>query len=250
MPRKRRGWGWRGGFATFLFGFALLTHLAIRGQRSEDHADFTAAVWLYTVLAGIAVTLGLLLFEVRTRKRDRPARGWSSLSWRLAAIPIVVVLAGMFGPNAFLVFQGGFEGLLLALGGLALLDLPRRKGVAAPQRRAASRHEQSLISHLLSIYPDAEELLEQIHLVRVVGDPASGLELHVLPSAPKADIADGPVPVAGVVVGADGGYDGELWLRVVDGRLAELEVDWATEDLPVAWPPLERIRLETVDPDA
>lgn len=110
--------------------------------------------------------------------------------------------------------------------------------------RPLTEHERAVQLHLLSVPLDGVEALqEQAVQARTAGSDGPSINLVVSDSAPRAPLADGPLPITADVVDANEQYVGELLLWVKDGRLSALEFAWVTEEPLTTLPPLSSIRV-------
>ncbi len=110
--------------------------------------------------------------------------------------------------------------------------------------RPLTDSERALLDAFLSHdFRGVEELRTQVGRLRGSSGCTCGcgtLDLHVPDTLPRSS-ADGPVPVEGTVVSADGQPTGGLLLFVEDGRLSGLEVYSLTDD-PLPMPDLVHVR--------
>jgi hypothetical protein len=118
--------------------------------------------------------------------------------------------------------------------------------------RSLREEERAVLIFLLSVeFAGAKELRDQLADVRVVGQwtatSSPSINLRVLGTAPRAPMADGPVPVRAIVVGDGEEQAGELLVWVEAGRLSALEYAWVTDEMPLALPPVDRIRVQPVE---
>lgn len=110
--------------------------------------------------------------------------------------------------------------------------------------RPLTEHERDVQLHLLSVPLDGVEALrEQAMQAKAAGSDGPSIDLVVSDSAPRAPLADGPLPITADVVDAHEQYVGELLLWIEDGRLSALEFAWVTDEPPTTLPPLSSIRV-------
>jgi hypothetical protein len=130
---------------------------------------------------------------------------------------------------------------------LPLLREARLRSLAI---RAMSRHlvsaERAILLSILQEqrFPHASVLAAQVPRTVVIGGAPTFVDLMVEGSAPPADCPDGPVPGRAIVEGHDDEPVGEILLWVKNGYLDGLEYAWYTDEAPVAFPPVERLKLE------
>lgn len=114
--------------------------------------------------------------------------------------------------------------------------------------RPLSVSERSVIDRLLSVSVDGVDLLRrQIEHARAVrawvqGQPS--VDLEVPDFVPRAEVADGPLPIRAHVPGTSGDASAELLLWVKDGALAALEYAWYTDEPPTSLPAAGSIVIE------
>lgn len=100
-----------------------------------------------------------------------------------------------------------------------------------------------LLAHLTEPLGAASKALrQQANLATVVHYSATMIDVAVPSDADAVELPDGPIPSRALV------YDeeqvvGELLVWVRGGRLVGLEQAWYTDDPPLAWPPLESVRV-------
>ncbi|MCE7001205.1 hypothetical protein LZG04_41255 [Saccharothrix sp. S26] len=110
--------------------------------------------------------------------------------------------------------------------------------------RPLSDREQLVVAKILSVAAGTGPLVAQLPVARIVSGPITFLDLAVPDDAPRADLADGLLPITADVTDADGGYIGEILLWIEHGRLSALEYAWVTDDPPTEWPEPERVHVE------
>ena len=96
---------------------------------------------------------------------------------------------------------------------------------------------QAVLRQLLgaAAFDGRDDLLAQVDAVEIVGGPVTMLELRVQTDH-RAAVADGVLPVEGVVVDGEGTECGVLLVWVRDGLLSGLEYAWWTDEPPTLLP--------------
>jgi hypothetical protein len=80
--------------------------------------------------------------------------------------------------------------------------------------------------------------------VSVRGGITTFLDLSVNEAVAPSAAADGPIP-ARVLVEEEDKEIGEILVWVTDGFLSGIEYAWFTNGMPAAFPPPERVRIES-----
>ena len=124
---------------------------------------------------------------------------------------------------------------------------PGAKLVPLPQPRDLREEELALVGFLLAGPLGTEELRRQAEVIRVSGVctfRCPSIQLEVDRSAPSTPFADGDLPLKFCARGVNAvGIEVEVGLRVVSGRLVELEI-WAGEFGPALAPALGDLRYD------
>jgi hypothetical protein len=131
---------------------------------------------------------------------------------------------------------------------------PRPRGILVAVEeagRSLREHEEAVLTLLLSVeFAGAKELRDQLPDVKVVGHwtaTSPSINLRTSQTASRAPLTDGPIPVRAINLGRGEEPMGELLVWVEAGHLSALEYAWVTDDMPVALPPVERIRVEPIE---
>jgi hypothetical protein len=119
--------------------------------------------------------------------------------------------------------------------------------------RALSANERGILEFMLADpnIPDGDTLRAQIPYVRVVdGVPAMPSYLHLsVHGAPRARYPDGKLPVDAVVVDRSGDPTGFILIWVSGGYLSTVEHAWATDEMPLEFPPPSHLRQSDAKAD-
>jgi hypothetical protein len=112
-----------------------------------------------------------------------------------------------------------------------------------PSPRRLTANEEAALRWIVYLEdsPGANELAAQLDTVVAVGGPPTSLELRT--EGPASDLPDGPLREGALVVGADGEPNGDIRVWVEDGRLAQLEYSWFTDEMPLEYPPPDQLAL-------
>jgi hypothetical protein len=100
--------------------------------------------------------------------------------------------------------------------------------------------ERILAAASVDVFP---ELSRQVPYTTVRGGIPTLLDLAVDPSAPVAQVDNGPLPIRALVVGPHEEPRGEVLVWISDGYLSGLEYAWVTDDVPTGMPSADSVHL-------
>ena len=114
-------------------------------------------------------------------------------------------------------------------------------------RRALTEHERCVLGFLLSAdMAGVAALRQQVEAAAVVGRCACGcpsIDLQVAEGSPRSALPNGLFPSEAVASPVSDEPPGNIILFLQDGCLSYLEYVYYSDDVPLAWPAVERLSL-------